>query len=180
VLSEDPKPAPTKSETRKERPGCGSLQEELEEFLDVKGLILPEECYEPGDAPRKELQPDVIERSSQIKFVIATLPDPAHTHLPVLFDQFAVAIQEGAQDEKLRFRWFLAPWEDGEPSYALLSERNVQSREGNEGESARNYSFSEDYRLRREREQPADCREIRVRRIRRAELYCHKVIARVW
>src|SRR5713101_9719428 len=71
------KPAPTKSETRKERPGCGSLQEELEEFLDVKGLILPEECYEPGDAPRKELQPDVIEKSSRLKFVIATLPDPA-------------------------------------------------------------------------------------------------------
>ena len=154
------KPAPTKSETRKERPGCGSLQQELEEFLDVKGLILPEECYEPGDAPRKELQPDVIERSSQLKFVIATLPDPAHTHLPVLFDQFAVAIQEGAQDEKYDFDGSWLPWEDGEPSYALLSDEKTFNQEKEMKENQPGIIlFRKTIDCAGKGEQPADCRE---------------------
>ncbi len=123
------KPTPTKSETRKERPGCRGLEEELKEFLDIKDLILPKQCYESGDAPIGETQPEVTEKASRLKFVIATLPDPVHTHLPVLFDQFAVAIQEGAQDEKYDFDGSWLPWDDEEPSYALLSDEKAFNQE---------------------------------------------------
>src|SRR6266446_10174363 len=123
------KPTPTKSETRKERPGCRGLEEELKEFLDIKDLILPKQCYESGDAPIGETQPEVTEKTSQLKFVIALLPDPVHTHLPVLFDQFAVAIQEGAQDEKYDFDSSWLPWDDEESPYALLSDQKASNLE---------------------------------------------------
>ena len=87
------KPALTKSAT-KDMPGCSSLQSELQDFLDIKKLNFPEQCLAPSDPPVKQTQQDLTSKTSQLKFVIAILPDPVHTHLPVLFDRFAVAIQE--------------------------------------------------------------------------------------
>ena len=123
------KPSITNHVTRQLSSGCGSLQEQLEEFLEIKELIPPEQCYEPGDAPRKEPQQDLTRKTSQLKFVIALLPDPVHTHLPVLFDQFAVAIQEGAQDEKYDFDSSWLPWDDEESPYALLSDQKASNLE---------------------------------------------------
>ena len=56
-----------------------------------------------------------------MKFVIAILPDPVHTHLSVLFDQFAVAIQEGAQDEKYDFDGSWLPWDDDDDAITRCS-----------------------------------------------------------
>src|SRR5712692_10364261 len=123
------KPSITNHVTRQLSSGCGSLQEQLEEFLGIKELIAPEQCYEPGDAGPKEPQQDLTRKTSQLKFVIALLPDPVHTHLPVLFDQFAVAIQEGAQDEKYDFDSSWLPWDDEESPYALLSDQKASNLE---------------------------------------------------
>jgi hypothetical protein len=108
---------------------CKDLAEQLEDFLDVEELAAPGPCYKPLEAPGEELRKAVAQRASQLKFVIATLPDPVHTHLPVLFDQFAVAIQEGAQDEKYDFdsSWF--PWDDEETQYALLDDQKNSDQE---------------------------------------------------
>src|SRR6201995_2668971 len=80
--------------------GCSNLKEELQEFLEVGDLGLPETCFETGVDTSDQQHQNLAGKTSQIKFVIAILPDPVHTHFPVLFDQLAAAISEGAQDEK--------------------------------------------------------------------------------
>jgi hypothetical protein len=115
--------------TYKERPGCTSLQEELESFLAIKNLILPRQCYQPEDAPHGPPHNDLSEKTPQLKFVIALMPDPVHTHSSALFDQFAVAIQEGAQDEGYDFDSSWLPWDDEESSYALLDDEKTSNRE---------------------------------------------------
>jgi len=55
--------------------------------------------------------------------VIASLPDPVHTHQAVLFDQFAAAIQDAAQDELYDFDTSWVPWDDEAASYALLDDQ---------------------------------------------------------
>jgi hypothetical protein len=122
------KPSVTKSATHEYHPGCRSLEEALEEFLEIKELSPPEQCYDPGGAPGKSGQ-DVKQKTSQLKFVIALLPDPVHTHLSALFDQFAVAIQEGAQDEKYDFDSSWLPWDDDDSHYALFADEKASNQE---------------------------------------------------
>ena len=57
------------------------------------------------------------------------LPDPLHTHSSALFDKLAVAIQQGAQDEKYDFDSSWLPWDDDETSYALLADDKASSLE---------------------------------------------------
>src|SRR5579862_1373234 len=122
------KSALTKKETTS-RPGCSNLKEQLEDFLETKHLTLPKQCSGPGDAPPNGSQQYLTDKTSELKFVVAILPDPAHTHLPVLFDQFAVAIQEGAQDEKYDFDGSWLPWDDDETSYPLLADEKTSNLE---------------------------------------------------
>jgi len=123
------KPSITKSETHKELAGCGSLQEQLKDFLEIEDLPVPGPCYETGKVPQDLPQQELSSKTSQLKFVIAILPDPAHTHLPVLFDQFAVAIQEAAQDEEYDFDGSWLPWDDEETPYALLADEKAANLE---------------------------------------------------
>jgi len=58
----------------------------------------------------------------QPSFVIATLPDPLHTHFSLLFDRFVEAIQQAAQDELYEYDSSWLPWETEEPSLGQLSE----------------------------------------------------------
>jgi hypothetical protein len=125
------KPSPTKGAAHEDLPGCGSLREQLEDFLEIKAneLILPKECYEKGDATQNKTTPNLADKTAQLKFVIALLPDPVHTHLPVLFDQFALAIQEAGQDEKYDFDGSWLPWDDEETPYALFLDEKAANRE---------------------------------------------------
>jgi hypothetical protein len=127
------KPSLTKKATREYLPGCSSLEEELEDFLEIKELIPPEQCYLPTDRPQSKLPQDL--QTAHLKFVIALLPDPVHTHFSVLFDQFAVAIQEGAQDEKYDFDSSWLPWDDDESHYALYADEQASNLEKEERES---------------------------------------------
>src|SRR3954470_125205 len=49
--------------------GCGGLKDQLEDFLDVKELAAPGECYAPGVTPPHQV--DLSDKTSQLKFVIA-------------------------------------------------------------------------------------------------------------
>jgi hypothetical protein len=128
------KPSTSKAKSHQLGSGCGGLAEQLETFLDIKELVAPKECYAPGDVPGT--QPQLTQTTSQLKFVIALLPDPVHTHQPVLFDQFVVAIQEGAQDEKYDFDSSWLPWDDDESTpYALLADQKTADLEKGQRES---------------------------------------------
>jgi len=122
------RPAVRKAVSPEYLPGCSSLEEAFEEFLEIDELSPPRQCYEPGATPGKSRQ-EVAQKTSQLKFVIALLPDPVHTHLSVLFDQFAVAIQEGAQDEKYDFDSSWLPWDDDDSHYALFADEKTSNRE---------------------------------------------------
>jgi hypothetical protein len=128
------KPTVKKPGKPESKPGCSSLEEQLEEFLDIKELILPEQCYEPGDTPGNKSDGDLSQKTSQLKFVIAILPDPIHTHFSVLFDQLAAAIQEGAQDEKYDFDSSWLPWDDDDSHYALFADEKASNLEKEERE----------------------------------------------
>ena len=123
------KPSPAKA--HENQPGCGSLREELEDFLEIKknDLPLPDDCYEDDDPTRNQARPGLAAKTSQLKFVIALLPDPVFTHLPVVFDQFAVAIQEGAQDEKYEVDGSWLPWDEEGTPYALFLDEKAANRE---------------------------------------------------
>jgi hypothetical protein len=125
------KPSPTKGTTFEDLPGCSSLREQLEDFLEIpeKKLVLPAQCYEKDDPTQNKTTPNLADKTERLKFVIALLPDPVHTHLPVLFDQFALAIQEGAQDEKYDFDGSWLPWDDEETPYALFLDEKAANRE---------------------------------------------------
>lgn len=129
------KPTLTKGVSPQYLPGCNSLEEQLEEFLEIQELIPPKQCYEPGAAAGKESPQDLTEKTSRLKFVIAILPDPVHTHFSVLFDQFAAAIQEGAQDEKYDFDSSWLPWDDDDSHYALFADENASNLEKEEREN---------------------------------------------
>src|SRR6266849_4191322 len=70
VQSKRSKPVVTKHATYKERPGCTSLQEGLEDFLAIENLRLPPQCYETESAPNDTTSQDLSKKTSQLKFVI--------------------------------------------------------------------------------------------------------------
>lgn len=110
-------------------PGCSNLKEQLEDFLETEHLTLPEQCSGPKPGSGTGSSPDLTEKTSHLKFVVAMLPDPVHTHLPALFDQFAVAVQEAAQDEKYDFDSSWLPWDQEENPYPLLSDEKTSNLE---------------------------------------------------
>src|SRR5208282_6290870 len=90
---------------------CRDLVELFENFLPAETVVEPNEC---GDTTTDSGKPrDVDFRPN---FIIATLPDPLHTHFALLFDRFVEAIQEGAQDEGYEYDSSWLPWETEEPS----------------------------------------------------------------
>jgi len=117
-----------KKEKADKGPGewCDELQSRLKNFLEVKNdqqLDVPDSCY-PDPANKDLSKPIAKPQAAQLKFVIAILPDPLHTHLPVLFDELTIAIQEGAQDEKYEFDGSWLPWEDQEKNYTHLDDQD--------------------------------------------------------
>jgi len=50
-------------------------------------------------------------RASEIQFVIATAPDPVHTHLGLFFDRDIDAIQQGATNQNYLFDRAIMPWQ---------------------------------------------------------------------
>jgi hypothetical protein len=111
---------PTSAELK---PGCMSIEQQFQDFLNADKAIAPPGCYGTSLPPGTEIPEEIAERTSKLRFVIATLPDPLHTHQAVLFDQFAAAIQDAAQDEHYDFDSSWLPWEDEATSYALLADQ---------------------------------------------------------
>lgn len=108
---------------------CSGLNERLTKFLEIDqaNIALPDSCENDASS----VSPEFAKETANLKFVIALLPDPLHTHLPVLFDEFTLAIQEAAQDEKYDFDSSWLPWEDEEHPYqTLLDQDAADDRKG--------------------------------------------------
>ena len=92
----------------------------LQHFFLHDKLSAPASCYtgQPDVAkPNPLFQPD---------FVIATFPDPLHTHFSLLFDRFVEALQQSAQDEGYEYDSSWLPWETEEPALSALKDQDEE------------------------------------------------------
>lgn len=65
-----------------------------------------------------------------IRILIATVPDPVHTHLSLQFDRTLEAIQQAAQDERYTYDSSWLPWRTRGPDpSAGASDREAETRE---------------------------------------------------
>jgi hypothetical protein len=128
---------PLAKEESSEQLACDDIAKALRLFLNVdqSNLALPESCSGPQDKPRK-VDSVTPAKDLHLKFVIATLPDPIHTHLPLLFDRMTEAIQEAAQDDHYSYESSWMPWEDKESRHTRLVDDDVSTdrREKQEGQ----------------------------------------------
>jgi hypothetical protein len=100
------------------QPQCADAISLLEHFFLYETIIGPNSCY----AKRPAATP--LPAAYQTDFVIATLPDPFHTHFSLSFDRLIEAIQQSAQDEGYDYDSSWLPWETEEPSLALLTDQD--------------------------------------------------------
>ena len=102
------------------QPQCADSISLIEHFFLHDTIAGPDVCYaSPGNTTGATTDKDF-----QPTFVIATFPDPLHTHFSLLFDRFIEAIQEGAQDEGYEYDSSWLPWLTDEPSLALLGDQD--------------------------------------------------------
>lgn len=106
---------------------CSDAEKMLQEFLltQENSVAAPLSCYDPGNAPSRRDALALTTKASQLKFVIATLPDPLHTHFSLLFDRDAEAIQQAAQDEGYEYDSSWLPWETEERSFNYLADQDT-------------------------------------------------------
>jgi len=97
---------------------CADIIPLLEHFFLHEEIIGPRSCYaeEPTPAP--------LDSKFQNSFLIATFPDPLHTHFSLLFDHFVEALQQGAQDEGYEYDSSWLPWEAEETSHSSLKDQD--------------------------------------------------------
>lgn len=80
-----------------------------------------------------------VARSAQQQFLIATVPDPVHTHLSLFFDRNMEMIEEAAQTEGYIFDRSLLPWDNNhhpeQPDFRIRDKEDTctELRENNPG-----------------------------------------------
>jgi hypothetical protein len=110
---------------------CADIESRLQSFFltDPKDVVAPPSCYQedapPLDAKANAASTVLGEKTAGLHFIIATLPDPLHTHLSLIFDRAMEAIQQAAQDEGYLYDSSWLPWETAaDPSYSRLEDRD--------------------------------------------------------
>lgn len=107
-----------------QKSACKEMQRRLTNFLPAEAVPAPGSCY---DDPSKEtkLTGDQVKQSSSLRFVLATFPDPVHTHFSLLFDRVTDALQYAAQDEDYIYDSSWLPWRDKHRQYDTLSDQQT-------------------------------------------------------
>ena len=104
-----------------DRGPCGELEKTIQTFLlaSEEGMAAPASCYgaDPASSAasvaggKDDAASAMRARSGSLRYVIAILPDPLHTHFSLTFDRLAESIQQGFQDEGYFFDSSWMPWE---------------------------------------------------------------------
>jgi hypothetical protein len=105
---------------------CDEIADRLQRFVSrasgtSEGWRLPGSCYKAGQVPNGQIP----QAWPQVRFAIATVPNPVSTHLALLFDRTVEAIQQAAQDERYTYddSWF--PWEATTKDYSFLLDQQA-------------------------------------------------------
>jgi len=112
----------TETDDAEKKRACDDLAEVLELFFTI----------DKDKEPRPDFcQPKTVNATLKApvnpRFVIATLPDPIHTHLALMFDRLAEVIQQAAQDEGYSYEASWLPWDDKEQTYERLADEDRAS-----------------------------------------------------
>jgi len=106
-----------------EKSPCSDLAEHLQNFFAPSKDIQagPESCRTDG-AP--VIMQKFSEAAKTTHFIIATVPDPLHTHLSLSFDRYAEAIQQAAQESHFTYDSSWLPWQTEQNSYPLIQDQD--------------------------------------------------------
>jgi hypothetical protein len=110
---------------------CVDIEEDLQAFLvngDRDSIAAPASCYglSPPPAQDRALGAKIREKTGHLRFLIATLPDPVHTHFPLAFDRLMEAVQQGATDEQYIYDSSWLPWENEDDRFALIEDQDKE------------------------------------------------------
>src|SRR5271157_3417427 len=101
---------------------CRKIEKRITKFLPQTSPA-PESCVEdPAKGPATLSGTRLLE-NPKIRFIIATLPDPVHTHFSLLFDRLTEALQQAAQDQGYNYDGSWLPWGDETRQYATLGDQ---------------------------------------------------------
>jgi len=103
---------------------CSEAHALLRNFFALQGgtWLGPKSC-DPVNSSHHPPPPTSIPATA--RFIIATLPDPLHTHLPLVFDQYTEAIQQSATDSGYIYDSSWLPWETEENPYPLIGDADL-------------------------------------------------------
>ena len=87
---------------------CSQIEKSVLVFVDQEKYAAPDSCLKKADFGK--FKPGNPTGSASLRFVITTLPDPAHTHFPMLFDRLTEALQQAAQDQGYNYDSSWLPW----------------------------------------------------------------------
>src|SRR5215469_5788359 len=100
---------------------CDDLVDRLKPFVNATGeWRLLDSCYKDASAAKSL---PTGSTGAETRFLIATVPNPISTHLPLMFDRMIETIQSAAGDDSYSYHssWF--PW-DSEKEYYLLDDQD--------------------------------------------------------
>jgi len=113
-------------------PACEEIRDRLKPFFEEsereEKKQLEEQnpgfCYDDGKAPKDKYLPAF---PTDVQFVIATVPNPITTHLPLVFDRMIEVIEQAAEDDKYSYdsSWF--PWDEAK-DYSSLSDQMLADK----------------------------------------------------
>jgi hypothetical protein len=116
---------------------CSEIEERLADFFGFGDgvYVVPAQCF-PKSLNIPTSQRFDPSSTAGLKFVIATLPDPLHTHFSLAFDRMAEALQQGVQDGGYFYDSSWLPWESEEQNLNNLSDQDSanQRHEAQENE----------------------------------------------
>jgi hypothetical protein len=109
---------------------CVDIEGHLQAFLldgESDSIAAPPSCYGLSMRPSQDqaLGAKLREKTHTLRFAIATLPDPLHTHFPLSFDRLMEAIQQGATDEGYIYDSSWLPWETEEDKFELIRDQDT-------------------------------------------------------
>jgi hypothetical protein len=104
---------------------CPDIEKLLQTFflVDEKEIVAPGSCY-PGETRQQPNSSTLQGQAQQLRFIIATVPDPLHTHFPLIFDRSTEAIEEAAQDDGYVYDSSWLPWETEKNSYVRIDDED--------------------------------------------------------
>ncbi len=124
-----------KHESKVEKPESGPCDELQGVFVDFFGLKPKpssgsvEFSADSCNVGQKNITNVVAPNGLETRVVIASLPDPIHTNVPLVFDRDASAIQQAALAVGYNYDSSWLPWQNEASSYALLTDKKMSDAE---------------------------------------------------